>query len=51
MLNMLAYVGYGQWWAYLLPFIDTKDPVGVVAIFTNAMKLNRIPPLLCQIFI
>lgn len=36
---------------HLLPLIDTKNSVRVVAIFANPMELDRVPPLLCQIFI
>lgn len=36
---------------YLLPLIDTKNSVRVIAVLANSMKLNRIPPLLCQILI
>lgn len=36
---------------HLLPLIDAKNSVRIIAIFANPMKLNRVPPLLCQIFI
>lgn len=36
---------------HLLPLIDAKNSVGVIAVFANPMKLNWVSPLLRQILI
>ena len=38
-------------WKLHIPLIDAKNSVWVVAVFANPVKLDWVPPLLCQIFI